>query len=147
MFGSRAPANTLLKSSAEGNCRVCLSLSSERGSECVCSSPVLAMAVGIVMMLSLDRFLQPHSQFSRLFQPAPARSKSPQRSSVCCSTAGLHHGRKKNSETHSHLSPSIVHDAQTDEIRERVGVNIHQDRGSSFLNDYTFLGFGAAGSE
>ena len=34
-----------------------------------CSSPVLAMAVGIVMMLSLDRVLQTHFQFSRLFQP------------------------------------------------------------------------------
>ena len=29
---------------------------------------------------------------------------------------GLHHHRKKNSETHSHLSPSIVHDAQSDEM-------------------------------
>ena len=27
------------------------------------SLPILAMAVGIVMMLSLDRFLQAHSQF------------------------------------------------------------------------------------
>ena len=49
------------------------------------------------------------------------------------STAGRHHRRKKNSEPHSHLSTSIVHDAQTDEIRETVGVNSHQDRGSNII--------------
>ena len=35
------------------------------------------------------------------------------------STAGLHHRRKKNSESHSHLFPSIVHDAQSDEMAQQ----------------------------
>ena len=81
------------------------------------------MAVGIVMMLSLDRFLQRHFQFSRLFQPLQQDRNRLQ-------------GPRFHQSCWAHLT------------RERVGVKIHQDRGSNVkIVRIPFLDCDTVGSE
>ena len=66
------------------------------------------MAVGLVMMLPFDRFFQTHFQLSRLFQPLQ-RDRNHLQGPLSTSRVGL-------------------------TTRERVGIKIHQARGSKYNN-------------